>query len=187
MQLEPLDSDSDAEADLALPPEAVELPSKVPESSNLRLLGQPKLSAGCLVVEGQPGEKAFDVQTLTCLASREVVGIIVDIFGSIDSPWYVIMPRDDLAWCSGLEVYAVMTGANFVNPDDLLSESDSDASEAEEIAAVSDTPGLTEKGGDASDGGDKGPPSKGPPSKGDKGPPSRGKAGGPLGKDEGAT
>ena len=50
MQLEPLDSDSDAEADLALPPEAVELPSKVPESSSLRLLGQPKLSAGCLVV-----------------------------------------------------------------------------------------------------------------------------------------
>ena len=114
---------------------------EVPESSSLRLLGQPKLSAGCLVVEGQPGERAFDVQTLTCLASREVVGIIVDIFGSIDSPWYVIMPRDDLAWCSGLEVHAVMTGANFVNPDDLLSDSDSDASEAEEIAAVSDTPG----------------------------------------------
>jgi|AACY02.10.fsa_nt_gi hypothetical protein len=33
MQLEPLDSDSDAEADLALPPEAVELPSKVPTLS----------------------------------------------------------------------------------------------------------------------------------------------------------
>jgi len=48
------------------------------------------LTQGALVVKGREGIKPMDLQSLVCLENRAVVGVIVDTFGPIRNPHYVI-------------------------------------------------------------------------------------------------
>jgi len=69
------------------------IPERLAADDEMEALGEASaIVDGLLVVRGSEGSKALDLQSVVCLEDRVVVGVVVDVFGPVVQPHYLIFP-----------------------------------------------------------------------------------------------
>merc|ERR1719321_1602414 len=69
------------------------------------------LIEGLIVVRGDGDRKALDLQSVLCTDGREVIGVVIDVFGLVTQPHYLVYPTCAQKESLGADtiVYAAVT------------------------------------------------------------------------------
>ncbi|CAE7243741.1 unnamed protein product [Symbiodinium sp. CCMP2592] len=71
------------------------LPTKLEENASKEAIGKVRsIVDELIVVQGDEDGKALDLGSVVCLADGRVLGAVVDVFGPISVPHYLVLPAD---------------------------------------------------------------------------------------------
>jgi len=85
------------------------IPEKLEDHADMTSCGSiHALVDGLVVVRGDVDSRALDLQSVLCLANRKVIGVIIDVFGPLKEPYYLVFPTGTpkIAAELGAEVFA---------------------------------------------------------------------------------
>eukprot|EP00933_Yihiella_yeosuensis_P020166 TRINITY_DN16241_c0_g1_i1.p1 TRINITY_DN16241_c0_g1~~TRINITY_DN16241_c0_g1_i1.p1 ORF type:complete len:614 (+),score=205.76 TRINITY_DN16241_c0_g1_i1:85-1926(+) len=67
------------------------LPERVAATDDREEIGKiTSIVDGLVVIEGLPDSKALDLQSVVCLEDGLIIGVVVDVFGAVTEPFYLV-------------------------------------------------------------------------------------------------